>query len=133
MTRTPRIANVFLVLSALIAVALPAQAEPAIWVVKSSHATVYLFGTIHALQQDHPWQSPKIDSAIKNSDTLWLDIPDIDDPSYMQPLILQLGMDPSNPLSSKLTADQVTKLKKAESGLPGGEALLEPMKPWLAG
>ena len=110
-----------------------AQAEPAIWVVKGPHATVYLFGTIHALQPDHPWQSAKIEAAIKDSGTLWLEIPDIDDPASMQPLILQLGMDPGHPLSSKLTPDQVAKLNKAAAGLPGGEALLESMKPWLAG
>ena len=40
-----------------------ANAEPAVWVVKGPHATVYLFGTIHALQKDDPWRSPKIDAA----------------------------------------------------------------------
>jgi uncharacterized protein YbaP (TraB family) len=51
----------------------------------------------------------------------------------MQPLIFGLGMDPAHPLSSKLTPDQLTKLNKAAAGLPGGEAVLESMKPWLAG
>lgn len=114
-------------------IALVAQAEPAIWVVKGPHSTVYLFGTVHALQPDHPWQSAKIEAAIKESGTLWLEIPDIDDPASMQPLILQLGMDPAHSLSSRLTPDQVAKLNKAAASLPGGEALLEPMKPWLAG
>lgn len=114
-------------------IALVVHAEPAIWVVKGPHATVYLFGTIHALQPDHPWQSGKIDAAIKESGTLWLEIPNIDDSASMQPLILELGMDPAHPLSSKLTPEQVTKLNKAAAGLPGGEPLLESMKPWLAG
>lgn len=109
------------------------QAEPALWVVKGPHATVYLFGTIHALQPDHPWQSAKIDAAIKESRTLWLEIPNFDDSASMQPLILQLGMDPAHPLSSKLTPDQIGKLNKAAAALPGGEAMLESMKPWLAG
>lgn len=110
-----------------------AHAEPAIWVVKGPHATVYLFGTIHALQPDHPWQSAKIDAAIQGSGVLWLEIPDVDDLTSVQPLLLQLGMDPSHPLSSRLTPEQVTKLNKAAGTLPGGEALLESMKPWLAG
>lgn len=133
MTWNRRIAKVVFLLAALLAEASFSQAEPAIWVVKGPHATVYLFGTIHALKQDHPWQSAKIDAAIKDSKTLWLEIPDIDDLSSMQPMILELGMDPAHPLSTKLSPDQVDKLKKAASALPGGEALLEPMKPWLAG
>lgn len=110
-----------------------AQAEPAIWVVKGPHATVYLFGTIHALKPDQPWRSGKIDAAIQQSQTLWLEVPNIDDAASMQPLILQLGIDTAHPLSSRLTPDQVTKLDKAAAGVPGGEAMLEPMKPWLAG
>ena len=132
MPRNRKIAVLVLIFVTFFSVSL-AQAEPAIWVVKGPHSTVYLFGTIHALQKDHPWHSAKIDAAIKDSGTLWLEIPDIDDPSAMQPLIMQLGLDPGHPLSSKLTPDQVAKLTKAATGLPGGEAMLESMKPWLAG
>jgi uncharacterized protein len=110
-----------------------AKAEPAIWVVKGPHATVYLFGTIHALQPDHPWQSGKINAAIKESGTLWLEIPNPDDSESMRPLIMELGLDPAHPLSSKLTPEQLTKLNKAAVALPGGEGTLEMMKPWLAG
>lgn len=111
-----------------------AQAEPAIWVVKGPHSTVYLFGTIHALQKDQSWHSAKIDAAIKESGTLWLEVPNVDDTASMQPLILQMGMDPTHPLSTKLTPEQLSKLNKAatDAGLPGGESMLEPLKPWLA-
>jgi uncharacterized protein len=122
-----------IVLIILIASALRLAAEPAIWVVKGPHATVYLFGTVHALDKDHPWRSAKIDAAIQQSQTLWLEIPNPDDAASLQPLILQLGMDMAHPLSSKLTPDQLAKLNKAAAGLPGGAAMLEPMKPWLAG
>jgi hypothetical protein len=52
----------------------------------------------------------------------------------MQPLIMQFGMDPAHPLSTKLTPDQLAKLSKVavSAGLPGGESMLEPFKPWLA-
>ena len=132
MTRTRKFAALVLTFVVFLAASL-ALAEPALWVVKGPHATVYLFGTIHALDSNHPWHSPKIDAAIKESGTLWLEIPNPDDAASMQPLLLQLGVDVAHPLSSKLTPDQLAKLKKAAEGLPGGEALLEPMKPWLAG
>jgi len=123
-----------LILLCLVAVgATRSLAEPAIWVVKGPHSTVYLFGTIHALDKNHPWHSAKIDAAIKQSESLWLEVPNVDDAASMQPLILQLGIDMAHPLSSKLTPDQMAKLNKAAVGVPGGPGMLEPMKPWLAG
>jgi uncharacterized protein YbaP (TraB family) len=123
----------FLLFIAALFVVEAAQAEPAIWIVKGPHATVYLFGTIHALKPDQNWHSEKIDAAIQQSQTLWLEVPNVDDVASMQPLILSLGIDAAHPLSSRLTPDQVTRLDKAAAGVPGGEAMLEPMKPLLAG
>jgi uncharacterized protein YbaP (TraB family) len=123
-----------LVLSLFFLVTGFAQAEPSLWVVKGPHATVYLFGSVHALKKDQPWRSPKIDAAIHSSGSLWLEIPNVDDAQAMQPLLLQLGIDAAHPLSSKLTPEQLAKLEAAAkgAGLPGGEASLEVMKPWLA-
>jgi uncharacterized protein YbaP (TraB family) len=134
MPRARRLVPLVLFLVALLAAICPAHAEPAIWVVKGPHATVYLFGTIHALSKGDSWRSPKIDAAIQQSQTLWLEIPNVDDAASMQPLLMQLGMDQTHPLSTKLTPDQLAKLTKAANsvGLPGGEAMLETFKPWLA-
>ena len=133
MPRTRRLVSLVLFVATLCASVL-AQAEPAIWVVKGPHATVYLFGTIHALQKGDTWQSAKIDAAIQQSGTLWLEIPNVDDAASMQPLVMQLGMDQAHPLSTKLTPDQLARLTKAANsvGLPGGEAMFETFKPWLA-
>ena len=128
-----RFASVLIFVCILAAGALRAAAEPAIWVVKGPHATVYLFGTIHALDQNHPWHSAKIDAAIQQSQALWLEVPDVDDAASAQPLIFKLGIDMAHPLSSKLTPDQMGKLSKAAAGVPGGAGTLEMMKPWLAG
>lgn len=128
-----RLTSVLILLCAIAVGALRSAAEPAIWVVKGPHATVYLFGTIHALDKTHPWHSQKIDAAIQQSQALWLEIPNIDDAASMQPLIMQLGLDMAHPLSTKLTPDQMAKLNKAAAGLPGGPGMLDMMKPWLAG
>lgn len=134
MLRTRKLISFVLFLASFIMPALSAHAEPAIWVVKGPHATVYLFGTVHALPKDQPWHSAKIDAAIQQSQTLYLEIPNIDDAASMQPVLMQLGMDQAHPLSTKLTPDQLAKLNKAatSAGLPGGEAMLESFKPWLA-
>jgi len=128
-----RLTPVLILLGTLAAGALRSAAEPAIWVVKGPHATVYLFGTVHALDKTHPWHSAKVDAAIQQSQSLWLEVPNVDDAASMQPLLMELGLDIVHPLSSKLTPDQMAKLSKAATGLPGGSGMLEMMKPWLAG
>jgi len=134
MPSSRRLVSFVLFVASFIAPALSARAEPAIWIVKGPHATVYLFGTIHALPKDQSWHSAKIDAAIQQSHALYLEIPNVDDAASMQPALMQLGMDQAHPLSTKLTPDQLAKLTKAaaSAGLPGGEAMLESFKPWLA-
>jgi hypothetical protein len=134
MHRNRKLAVVVLFLAALFGGATVAPAEPALWVVKGPHATVYLFGTVHVLKKDEPWRTEKIDKAIKQSGSLWLEIPNVDDPQAMQPIIMQLGLDGAHPLSTKLTKEQVEKLDKIAKGIgmPNGEGALEPLKPWLA-
>lgn len=133
MKHSRRLAVVVIVVCALVAQAGRAAAEPAIWLIKGPHATVYLFGTIHALAKDQPWRSAKIDAAIEQSQTLFLEVANFEDAAAIQPLMVQLGFDAAHPLSSKLTPDQLAKLNKAAAAFPGGETILEPMKPWLAG
>jgi uncharacterized protein YbaP (TraB family) len=111
---------------------LPAWAKPALWVVRSPTATIYLFGTIHALKPDTPWRSPKLEHAFASSKELWLEI--VDGGSYRAsfPLIQRLGTDYRKPLSSKLsraTLDKVDAALKA-NGLSDGRAKVEWLRPW---
>ena len=110
------------------------QANPAHWVVKGPHATVYLFGTIHVLKPGIAWQTPKVLAATDASQSLIEEIADIDDTAAMQPLIKQLGTDPDHPLSTKISKDDLALVDSAikQMGAPG-ESVLEPLRPWLAG
>jgi len=117
---------------ALSLIALPAFAEPALWVARQGGATVYLFGTVHALKPGLKWETPKIATAFAESQELWLEADDAD-PKTVQPIVAQLGMDRAHPLSGKLAAADVPRLDAAAkaAGLPG-ETALEPMRPCLA-
>ncbi len=108
--------------------------DPALWVVRGPHATVYLFGTVHALRPDQPWRSAKVDRAFAESGALWEEI-DEGDPAGLQPLVLRLGADPAHPLSTRLDAATLARVDATAkaAGMPGGEKALEPMRPWLAG
>lgn len=114
------------------AAASPAYAGPAVWVVKDKDSTIYLLGTIHVLKPDTQWRTPVIDKALAESADLWLEV-EADDPAVMQPLILKYGVDPANPLSKKLSADDLSKLDAAAKGMGSSAAALDPMRPWLAG
>ncbi len=129
-----RIIAISIGVALLMASAVGAQSEPALWVVKGPHATVYLFGTVHVLRKDKEWRSPKIDAAIHASKDLWLEVSNADDQAAAEPLAKQFGLDAAHPLSTKLTKEQLAHLDAAakEAGIPTGEAALEPLRPWLA-
>jgi hypothetical protein len=110
----------------------PALAEPALWVAKSGGATVYLFGTVHALKGETDWETPKLAKAFAASRELWLEADDAD-PVTMTPIVAQLGIDREHKLSADVPPADLPRLDAAakSAGLPG-EAALEPMRPWLA-
>jgi uncharacterized protein YbaP (TraB family) len=109
-----------------------AGGHPSLWVVKGPHATVYLFGSVHMLAKDREWRTPQLDAALASSQTLWLEVTGADDPKITQPIILQLGVDPAHPLSSKLAPERVAKLDAEAKTIHMTEAMLDPMRPWLA-
>lgn len=115
-----------------LAVAAPALAEPALWAIKDKDSTIYLFGTIHVLKPDTQWRSAKIDQAFASSADLTLEIVGGDDPAVMQPLVLKYGLDPANPLSSKIGPEAFKRASELAQGGGVPPQALESMRPWLA-
>lgn len=116
----------------LVALAVPAKAEPAMWVIRDKDSTIYLIGTLHLLRHDTEWNSAKVKKAVTESTELWLEIADVDDQATLLPLVAKYGMDREKPLSSKLNPAQKEKLAKLTEtyGIP--VVSLETMKPWMA-
>ena len=116
----------------LLSLAAPAMAEPALWAIRDKDSTIYLFGTIHVLKPQTVWRSPRIDSALKASGDLVVEVLGADDPALMQPLVLKYGLDRTTPLSSKLSPDDLKRAQAlaAAAGVP--PQTLELMRPWLA-
>src|SRR5579872_548920 len=110
----------------------PAQSAPALWLVQTAHSKVYLFGTVHVLRPETQWRSTTLDSAIAESRDLWLEIANPDDTMAAMPLLSSLGTDPDHPLSTKVSANDLARIDRAAKaiGTPG-EAVLEPLKPWV--
>lgn len=108
-------------------------ATPAIWRVEGAHGTVYLFGSIHVMKPEVSWQSAPVKSAFSSSDTIYVEVANMDDQSVAQPLAMKYGLDMAHPLSTKISRDDLALLDSAAKsiGLPG-EQMFEPMQPWLA-
>jgi uncharacterized protein YbaP (TraB family) len=108
------------------------MATPAMWRVKGTHGTLYLFGSVHVMKPNVVWENEKVKAALTSSDTLYLEIANIDDTASAQPIILKFGIDKAHPLSTKISKEDVTLLDAAAKtmGLPGEQAF-EPMQPWL--
>ena len=115
-----------------IALALPAKAEPAMWVIRDKDSTIYLIGTLHLLRHETEWNAAKVKKTVTESSELWLEAANLDDQASLMPIMAQYGVDREKTLSSKLNAAQKEKLaKQAETyGIP--MAILEPMQPWMA-
>jgi uncharacterized protein YbaP (TraB family) len=120
-----------LTLALFLAVA-SARAEPAMWVIRDEDSTIYLIGTLHLLRHDDEWNSAKVKKTVGESTELWLEIADADDQAAMMQLVMQYGMDPKKPLSSKLNPAQKEKLAKVAKRYGVVQAGLDPMKPWMA-
>ncbi|HWF00762.1 MAG TPA: TraB/GumN family protein [Caulobacteraceae bacterium] len=110
-----------------------ARAEPALWKVQGPHATVWLFGTIHALKPGLSWRTARLDAALASADQLWLEIADADDPAAIQPLVARYGLDPAHPLSGVISAADEARLERdlKSAGIPA--AGVQMMRPWMAG
>jgi hypothetical protein len=107
-------------------------ADPAIWRVKGAHGTVYLFGSVHVMKPNVDWETPKVKTALESSGVMYLEIADLDNEAAAAPLAMQFGVDTAHPLSTKISKDDLALLDAAakSAGLPG-EAMFEPMRPWL--
>ncbi len=118
--------------AAPIVLALPAQAEPAMWVIRDKDSTVYLIGTLHLLRHEMEWNAAKVKKTVTESSDLWLELANIDDQASIAPIITQHGIDREKTLSSKLNTAQKEKLTRVAATYSVPLASLEPMKPWMA-
>ena len=108
-------------------------AAPPLWLVQSATGKVYLFGTVHILNEKVQWRSPELEAAIAQSQDLYLEIANADDSREAVAAMFKLGIDRDHPLSSELPKSDIALLDEEarQYGIPG-EAIFEPMRPWFA-
>ncbi len=108
------------------------------WVIRDADSTIYLTGTVHMLPPDLVWTSPKLETALAESDTLWLELAEIADVEAFRakagPLIEASATSSGPPLSELLSASERVALNNAlaRAGLTGDAARrMDTMKPWF--
>jgi uncharacterized protein YbaP (TraB family) len=53
----------------------PTHASPAMWTVHGAKGTVYMLGSVHVLPKNIDWQTPKLMTAMRQSDTFVFEVP----------------------------------------------------------
>jgi uncharacterized protein len=104
---------------------------PLMWVVKDHDSTVYLFGSIHLMKPGVEWQTPKVKDAFAKSETLWLELTDMDDQAKMMGLVQRYGIDPNGKATSGLTPEEVTRLEGILTSKGMTLQHIMPLKKWM--
>ncbi|USI72264.1 TraB/GumN family protein [Sphingomonas morindae] len=108
--------------------------RPAVWQVRGPHATLWLFGTIHALPPHFEWQTPALRQIIARADRLVLEaVIDRDDPRSAQALMrLGTAAHPLPPITERVPVRLRPRLvtMAGKAGVP--VALLDRLKTWAA-
>jgi uncharacterized protein YbaP (TraB family) len=115
-----------------------AGAAPALWRVKTDHAEIYLFGTLHVLSPGLAWRTPAYDAAYAQAKTVWFEAAlDGADPQTMNGILSRYGTDPDRRLSQKLAPDALAQLarqvdlRRIDHLRPWAAALMLSMQPML--
>jgi uncharacterized protein len=109
------------------------KANPAMWVVKDSDTTIYLFGTFHLMAPGIDWNHGKVKAAFESADSLRLEIANMEAEA---PIIANLmatkgQLPPGKTIYDGLTEAQKTALTSiiAQSGFP--PQAIQQMQPWM--
>jgi uncharacterized protein YbaP (TraB family) len=109
-----------------------ADAKPALWVVRDSDTTIYLFGTIHVLRPDVRWFHGPVKQAFDKSGTLVVEVV-TPDAQAVAATTARLALDPDGPpLTEKLDAPTRTRYLALLGKVGLMQAQLDPFQPWFA-
>ena len=108
------------------------DADPAMWVVKDQDTTIYLFGTVHALDGKKDWFNEEVKTAYDKSKEVVFEIL-MPDPAKAQAAIMERAVDKSGTtLSSRLSPEQAKKLQAELASVGAPPNALDSFEPWFA-
>ena len=111
----------------------PVDLDPALWVVRDADTTIYLFGTVHALDGRGEWFNDEVKAAFDASTELVLEVVIPDDPTPLQAILTKIALEPTGPtLTDKLSPLGRTRLAAVLKKHQMPAAALDRYKPFYA-
>lgn len=118
-------------LALLLATAAPAQAQaPAIWSITDDDTTIYLFGTVHALDEGQGWFAGDIAAAYRKAEEVVFETDMTDDEAARRSAVKHGVSD--KPLRSLLPKPSGKALEATLTGAGVGKTALDGYDPWFA-
>lgn len=121
-------------LAAAFLLALPARAEPPVWVVGDADSELVLFGSVHVLPPGLKWRPAALDAALARADDIWFELP-MDPASQAEVARLAAGLGvlpPGESLFALLPPADARRLIKVADAYGVDKATLDRLEPWLA-
>jgi uncharacterized protein YbaP (TraB family) len=109
----------------------PARANPALWMVTSRSATVYLFGTVHVLPKSVTWMDDKVQQALAASSELWTEA-EVGDYKEMVDAIRHYGMASPGETEALLPEEYRQRYVRQISQTSVPPAFFAHAQPWFA-
>ncbi len=110
----------------------PAQARPALFVVRDADTVIWVLGTIHALPTHMAWETPAITRAIDSADVLVTEIPR-SAPGVVGEIFMDLARsDGLPPVTSRVAAPVRPALRRAIDAVDESASTLDKLETWAA-
>ena len=104
--------------------------DPALWVLRDTDTTIYLFGTVHVLRPGLGWFDDGVKAAFDASDTLVIEMLD-PPPAEAIAIMADLGIDKSGrTIRQKLKSEDLPIYEAAVQKLGLAHAALDPLDGW---
>lgn len=111
-----------------------AAADPAIWKASDEDSEIWLFGSVHLLDEDSVWRTDILETALNEADLFYYEVPlDAEAQAEIQALVQQRGLNgEGETLNGYLNDEQIALLEEIAPSVGLSAAQMQPMKPWLA-
>lgn len=128
------LAHLLAAAAAWLALAGAACAQPPVWIVHGSRATLILFGSIHLLPPGLDWEPPALKQALARAHEIWFEVPlDAAGMDAAAQAAAAKGLQPTGQaLSEQLPAKDWSRLAALAQFYGASAEMLDRMRPWLA-
>ncbi len=107
--------------------------DPAVWVVKDADTTIYLFGTVHALDGKGDWLNDEVKDSFDKSSELVMEIITPEDQAALLPLLQKYAMETNGKtLTSRLSAKHQALYAERLTAMGLPVAAFDTFKPFFA-